>query len=482
MTPPVTANLLAVLIAAFGIASVNPLPTIASGIALVIIVKLLWFPQLPPVLIFSSVFQWLQVAGPIFSANFEGRLLSEDFEQGIYYEYAAWLSLAAIVTLSIGMRFGVQNFRYQPQVIQQHSAQLSLPRLFIGYLLCFALSTGFTWLSWRAGGLRQPLLAFASIKWIPVFLIFWTTVYSRKPKTVMLVVLAIEVIIGFTGFFSTFKSVLFVYLIVVAGVFKSLMRSQLILGAAATLVLALFWQAIKIEYRSFLNQGTGEQVVMTPVSQRIQFLVKAATTVTAENLHEGFVSGFTRLGYIGYFAHSLQHVPRQIPHQGGDLWLGAVKHVLMPRLFFPDKPEINESKRTRQFTGVMVAGSDQGTSISLGYVGESYIDFGYIGMFVPILLLGYIFGRTLRLFLERSAFCLLGLATSTTILLSYAINFGMSNISMVGGFVTGFIAYSLMVSIFDKKIWKWIAPPARQRGPSVNVVMKPVSNPRLGRS
>ncbi len=470
LTPPIAANLIAILITAFGIGSLNPLPTIASGIALIIIVRTLWLPRLPPVLLFAATFQWLQVAGPIFSANIEGKRLSEGFEQGIYYEYAAWLSLAAIVTLSIGMRMGVQKFRYQPQVIEEHSRQLSLPRLFIAYLFCFALSTGLTWLSWRAGGLRQPLLAFASIKWIPIFLIFWTTTYSNKPKNVMLIVLAIEIIIGFTGFFSGFKSVLFVYLIVVAGVLKSLMRPQFLLGATATLVMALFWQAIKTDYRTFLNQGTGMQVVSVPFTERIKFLAQAATTVSVEDLHEGFVNGFTRLGYIGYFAYSMEHVPRQVPHQGGDLWLGAIKHFLMPRLFFPDKPEINESKRTRQFTGVMVAGSDQGTSISIGYVGESYIDFGYVGLFVPVFVLGYIFGRSFRFFLERSTYCLLGLATSTTILLTYAVSYGASNISMVGGFVTACLAYVVMLGFFDKSIWRWSAREGRQRIPSEKLV------------
>ena len=472
MTPPIAANFIAIAITAFGIGSLNPLPTIASGIALIIIVRTLWLPRLPPVPLFASTFQWLQVAGPIFSANLEGKRLSEDFEQGIYYEYAAWLSLAAIVTLSIGMRLGIRNFRYQPQVIEQHSRQLSLSRLFVAYLFCSVLSTGLTWLSWRAGGLRQPLLAFASIKWIPVFLIFWATTYSNKPKTVMLIVLAIEVIIGFSGFFSGFKNVLFVYMIAVAGVVKSLMKPQLLLGATATLVLALFWQAIKNDYRNFLNQGTGMQEVSVPVTARIKFLMKAATTVSGEDLREGFVTGFTRLGYIGYFAHSLNHVPRKEPHQGGNLWLGAIKHFLMPRFFFPDKPEINESKRTQQFTGMFIPGSDRGTSISIGYVGESYIDFGYIGMFVPIFLLGYLFGRTFRFFLDRSAFCLLGLAISTTILLTFALNFGASNISMIGGFVTAFIAYLLMLGFLDKKIWRWIAPPDRQKIQPANIIIK----------
>ena len=49
----------------------------------------------------------------------------------------------------------------------------------------------------------------------------------------------------------------------------------------------------------------------------------------------------------------------------------------------------------------MVAGKDRGTSISIGYVGESYIDFGYVGMFLRILGLGYAFGTYFGICLEE---------------------------------------------------------------------------------
>ena len=67
-----------------------------------------------------------------------------------------------------------------------------------------------------------------------------------------------------------------------------------------------------------------------------------------------------------------------MPHENGALWLDAITRPFMPRLFFPSKTAINDSERTNYYTGLAVAGAEEGTSISLGYVAESYIDFGAI--------------------------------------------------------------------------------------------------------
>ena len=56
------------------------------------------------------------------------------------------------------------------------------------------------------------------------------------------------------------------------------------------------------------------------------------------------------------------------------------------------------------YTGSRVAGTEEGTSIGIGYMAESYIDFGPIYMFVPILLLGVFYGLIYRYFIARKDF------------------------------------------------------------------------------
>src|SRR5205814_3724135 len=106
-----------------------------------------------------------------------------------------------------------------------------------------------------------------------------------------------------------------------------------------------------------------------------------------------------------------------MPYENGRLWFDAVKHVFTPRAFFPGKGIIDDSARTTYYTGVLVAGLEQGTSISIGYMGESYIDFGPIGMFVPIFFLGLLYGYIYRLFAKHARYKVIGLAVATSTLL-----------------------------------------------------------------
>ena len=66
------------------------------------------------------------------------------------------------------------------------------------------------------------------------------------------------------------------------------------------------------------------------------------------------------MAYTSFFAMALQHVPTVVPHEQGALWWGNLMHILQPRMFFPDKPMIEDSELTIKYTGEMVAGLEQG--------------------------------------------------------------------------------------------------------------------------
>jgi hypothetical protein len=74
----------------------------------------------------------------------------------------------------------------------------------------------------------------------------------------------------------------------------------------------------------------------------------------------------------------------------------AVLHVLTPRILFPDKPATpDDTTVTAYYTDlptVLFAHADT-TSISIGYLGELYIDFGIWGALVAVSLMGVAFGR-----------------------------------------------------------------------------------------
>ncbi len=449
-----------------GYNTANPLLTSVGILIPFLQWRLLWQSGQPAVLFFGALFQWLQSYSPILSANSEGKTLTEIFG-GPELEYAAWLSLASVVVLSLGMYAIIQLFSRRsselPKEFVLQSARFDVKRLFYAYFVAAIFGAVISYVANRSGGLRQPLLGFAIIKWVPIFLIAWVTFQHKRRFAYLGVVTAIEIVVGFGGYFSSFKSILFVLIIVGLGTLiggRNLRIGQLAIMVLVCAVLSLFWQAVKSDYRAFLNQGSGMQVVDVPVFDRFEFLVKAALEQTPESLLEGAESGILRLGYIEYFALSIEYVPNRIPHQDGELWLDAIKHTLLPRLFYPDKKVIDESQRTRQFTGVRVAGVDEGTSISLGYPTESYIDFGFPLMFIPIFLLGAMYAVIYFIF-TRAAQSLCGAAFATSLLLEFVVHLAASNISIVGGIATGFIALFLCAKFVLPMVLPYLLLPAR---------------------
>src|SRR5207247_92942 len=97
-----------------------------------------------------------------------------------------------------------------------------------------------------------------------------------------------------------------------------------------------------------------------------------------------------RIDSIWQFSLVLERVPREIPHENGKLTSRAIKHVLTPRILFPNKPSLGtDSWLPIYYAGISVG---EGTSVGIGYMAEFYVDFGYPGMFLPLLAYGVMLG------------------------------------------------------------------------------------------
>lgn len=208
-----------------------------------------------------------------------------------------------------------------------------------------------------------------------------------------------EFLLSVGGFFSGFQSVIFyaMFGLVAALVPLTLRRlGPLLLLASLLVVSALVWTAVKTEYRGFVSGGTQAQIVVVERSERLTRLGDMVTNLESGALIGTLDTLAERVAYVDFFARVIQVVPEAIPHEQGALWGDALSRVFMPRLLFPDKPAVHDSLRTNYYTGLGVATHAQGTSISLGYLAESYIDFGVPLMFLPVLILGYAMGRFYR--------------------------------------------------------------------------------------
>lgn len=449
--------------AVLGLTTPNPLLTAASIIVLPVFMSLLWRPGETPVLLFAVTFQWLQVTATVFHANVLGLDVIEMSEYAIVdlpsVERAIWMGLIGLIILSVGMRIGMWKLKGIDRSRADEEVRAYSPmRAFMLYLALTSIAAVFTAGSWGPGIFRQVMQGIIGIKWAGFFILGYVVLKRKEGYPLLVIAILIE-FIGGIGFFSGFKTVLFVTLIIIFTVRHKLQPMTVLGGVILLVALLIFggaWTSVKPAYRDYLNQGSGKQV--TVVSRQDQ-LSKLAEMVGELSWQEvGFSMGklFGRISYVDYFALTMDYVPSTRPHEGGALWKKSVLHVLQPRAFFPNKPVLeSDSELTMQYTGLKLASDGGGTSISIGYMGESYIDFGPYGMYVPVFILGVLWGLMYYFFLWRAKALLIGYAFATSLLLS-AYQFEMASIKLLGGVTSRFLVLAVLLVVSEKYIVAWL--------------------------
>ena len=445
----------------WGATTANPLITVCSLLLLPVIPWLLWRPGEPPVLMFAVTMQWLQACVGTFYHNSQGETLAGYFG-GPELARSSWLSLLGVLVLALGMKTALAGVKQRnTSAFESEVQQFSFGRLAVAFGVLFLISVGIRTGAGIVPGLTQPLLAATSLHWIPVIFLAQAVLVQHRGYGWLALVVAFEFAIGSIGFFSGFKEVFFLLAIVILTTRAGLSRERwFAIGLVAFLILGLncLWTAIKVDYRFFLNQGTGEQVVNAPVPARIEKLGELLGELDSERLQNGFEQSMQRLSYVELFAHCIVTVPAELPYERGALWIGAVQQVFTPRLLFPDKAPIHDSYRAQKYTGLMLAGPEEGASIGIGYMAESYVDFGPVCMFAPIFLLGVFYGLIYRLFAYSKTGRLLGMALAICILVFGACTIETSNIKLIGGNTMAVLVMSLFQWQLGRPLMRFLRP------------------------
>jgi hypothetical protein len=296
---------------------------------------------------------------------------------------------------------------------------------------------------------------------IGIFVLSYWCLATRRGYAVLAAVLTFEILIGITGFFADFKEPILVFCLAAICARPKVKAPDLaVIGAAAALLLsvAVFWTSVKGDYREFVNEGSGAQVVRVSLSDRLGHLGEAAQRFDGGEFSVGFEQLLRRHSYIDFLANTMHHVPATIPHENGKQLGASLLHIATPRIFFPNKPPTPfDSDVTAKYTG-LPTNRNIGTSISIGYLGELYIDFGVPGALVSMLGLGYVAGlayRSLAAVGKASILFTYGLAVTFAMRLA---TFETALIKVLGGTVTAYIAALLIKRYVLPPLLKGLAP------------------------
>lgn len=351
----------------------------------------------PPVLAMALTFQWVQVtAGLWYYAVTGTRLPPMDLSD---YRPMVLIGLGCIVALLLGLRLGVGLVRPAGPRLEEVKPAFGWTALVAAYLAAVALTGSVQEIAWENPPLTQGILALTYARFALLFLMFRRLSQGRVRIGWIGVILAGEIVLGFTGYFAGFREPMMMAAMVLIGAFdRRKVRHWLVLGTLGCLMLlsGVIWMGIRTEYRRDFE----DQVFARSRDARLDRIATLSSRWVNRSPNEilSDVDLFVdRLWAVYYPALAVSRVPSLIPHEDGSILWAAVVHAFTPRLLFPDKPPVeSDSEKVRRYSGAFVAGAEDNTSVAFGYAGEAYVDFGVPLMFVPVLAFGLLMGLASR--------------------------------------------------------------------------------------
>jgi hypothetical protein len=349
--------------------------------------------------------------------------------------------------------------------LKQEAEKLSIQNTFNCYLVSF-FATGFlSGIAFLFGGLTQVIFSLVKIKWFFFLLFGYQSLLKNEKRNIFYFFVVFEFISGFYSFFSEFKTVIYFTVVLLIGLLEVINLKKLIYGgmiAAGLGLFALVWTQIKGEYRSYLNEGSKQQVAAASKQDALNKLYDLSSGVDEKSLNSSQYLLLDRLQYTYHFAKTIDRVPSVIPFQHGRNWMANIEFVTTPRILNPNKPSLDATEKTRKYTGLSYVGRQWGASFSLGYFAECYIDFGLWGMMFPLALIGLMYGLTYMYLMKNS---------STNFIFNYSVvgaffleffAFEMDGTYLLGRFLATLVTFYLLIKFFFPWVINYITIPVKK--------------------
>jgi hypothetical protein len=409
------------------------------------------------VLLWVIAVNWLAIVGDVASADLTGGSLSSGWA-GPYQVEAIVFSLCAILALSLGMRWGTQLggriFRSPVQIggasLDGNERDISIQRAVVWYFVSLPITSILGSVAASVPVIAQPFYAMTLIKFACVYVVAAKAFQSGRGYGWVVLIAVLEMVVGLTGYFANYKEAIIVMLIALASRPQRMNAGKWLFAAAAVVALiwvSLVWTAVKKDYRA--------HVAWQPIEQRLDWMAQQFF-VNEIDYGSAVVDLSRRIGYTKFLARIMAQEGTVSLPDTFHFYAAAVQHVLSPRILFPDKAALNDSKITTALLGERI---DSETSIGVGYVAQAHVDFGFPGLLLPILTIGIMLGAAAKYFMTRSAPLLIREAFATATLF-LAFPFASDIDKALGGFITAFIAMALML----KFVYPMVAPgPARMQ-------------------
>lgn len=445
--------------AALCLFSPNPLLSVFALAALLVGIRATWQPMQPAVFAYGFAYQWMQAATRVIQANLEGAPVDE-FDRSDHAESAIWIATTAVLLIARLLSGQIRRSPFDAEHLARALRSVSPYKVFQTQLFFLLITPLLGRL--KIGGIAQFILPLENLHWFAFCLLTLAARYHNKGYGWLGIAFMIEFSIGLVGFFAGFKTVIIFLMIAVASSMAAVRLKHLIFILAGFFLLGtlgLFWTSIKEDYRMYLSGGQRAQAIVVSKQAQLTYLWNAAGNIDQTDWRRAGARMLDRLQYTKMLQLTMDHVPTFTPHTHGSLWFAAVRHILMPRFFFPDKAILDDSQNAGRYSGVAWAGASEGSSISLGYITESYVDFGWPWLLLPLIMLALLLRFLYAVMVKsgkNSPYIPLHFVGIILVFAPFSL-IETSLAKLLGGVVMNFLVYHFFIRIFlFPRIWKFV--------------------------
>ena len=404
LPPPVDLgflNPILLLLALILMLTSNPLESVFAIAQLKVLLHAYWRKNVPPVALLLFLIPYIEISTNIIEANVQNLTLNE-LLHGTGRE-AYWLSAIGLYAVHFGFNFYFRRLAYANLTKMRAVAQnLSLEKMIAAYVIIGPVTNAIGTFISQVGSLYQFVTYLNQISVVILIAICLRQSLLQVVNRLFILFIGVVTILSFYSFFSEWKVVAYAAFIAF-GVAEALNRKMVTRILFLSLLLGnvlLLWQAIKPMYRAHLIgqeslagglQGQGLRIGRVAALNKFFELSQdyfSGTLEVEEQLETDednalIFSTLRRVGYLEFFALTLNNVPAKIGHENGALLASNMTFAFIPRFLNPNKGVKDDGAKVEKYTGFLVSTN---SSFSLGHYCEHFIDFGY---WMWLLLLGF---------------------------------------------------------------------------------------------
>lgn len=173
--------------------------------------------------------------------------------------------------------------------------------------------------------------------------------------------------------------------------------------AAAVIGLTLFLSPVKAEYRQQLRLDQSSGIEVSSLSRASVWIKQAAaywaeTFAGTRNLQEATAGATSRTDFIHQVAYIHSMTPSEIPYQFGRTY-SYFAVALIPRALWPGKPQAGSANGFFAISyGLLTEEGAKTTTFGMSLLGEAFINFGWVGVILVMLVQGLAIAILERIF------------------------------------------------------------------------------------